>query len=249
MRKGCVLGCSQSPGPVPVPFSRSCSKGRRPRTLQRSGMMEAGEGQPHSRAGRGWAWLRLEAERGWRVPGLGPLLCPSRGLGQLSWCCTGTPGPGDPGEAKQSLPSPFACPICSGEWALYPETDLSPFVLSLPTEQAPCHKEGTLCLPCPQPPSLPQCPARPSCRSQGGRCTSAGSCRRWRSSPGAGRGGRGSLVFPVATGSPEGDWGVGGSSVGQDELRTLGATGLWNYRQATSRAPVPYALLREPGKG
>lgn len=178
MRKGCVLSCSQSPRHVSVPLSQSCSKGRRRRTWQRSGTMEVGEGQPHGRARLGQAWLWLEAETGWRIPGLGPLLFPSRDLGQLSWCCTGTPGSGDPGGVKQTLPCSFTCPICSREQALYPETQLSPFVLSLPTEQPPCHKEWTLCLPCPQPPSLPQCPAQLSCRSQGGRCTSAGSCRR-----------------------------------------------------------------------
>lgn len=40
------------------------------------------------------------------------------------------------------------------------------------------------CLVPSSPCSVPRCPARPSCRSQGQRCNSARSCRRWGSSPG-----------------------------------------------------------------
>lgn len=59
-------------------------------------------------------------------------------------------------------------------------------------------------------------------------------------------------MFPMATGSPEGNWvaeGCGRSPLGQDELRTLGATGLWKHSQAMSQASARYALLHKPGKG
>lgn len=59
-------------------------------------------------------------------------------------------------------------------------------------------------------------------------------------------------MFPIAMESSEGDWvagGCGGSLVGQDELKTLGSTGLLNHNQAMSLVSVPYAPLHEPGKG
>lgn len=63
----------------------------------------------------------------------------------------------------------------------------------VPSHKAPCpsllaksarERCPAACLVPSSPCSVPRCPARPSCRSQGQRCNSARSCRRWGSSPG-----------------------------------------------------------------
>lgn len=59
-------------------------------------------------------------------------------------------------------------------------------------------------------------------------------------------------MFPSATQSPEGDWaaeGYGGSPVGQDKLRTLGATGLWKHSRKCPRLLSLVLCSMSLGKG